>query len=197
MKYVPNTLTITRILVTPVLLVLLFSDTLTGYAWAFGLFVFASISDHYDGKLARRYEVESSFGKYLDPLADKVLVLGTFIVLIFVLPELVPIWAVSLIALRDIAVTGLRSWVRRTKNRSLRTIRIAKAKTTVQLTYLIGTLLLLTLSRIPGAIGHQATAILGGDFLYWLLIVVALVTVATGIVYFVKVNELLDDDVNE
>lgn len=196
MKYVPNTLTITRILVTPVLLVLLFSNTLTGYAWALGLFVFASISDHFDGKLARRYEVESSFGKYLDPLADKVLVLGTFIVFIFVLPELVPVWAVALIALRDIAVTGLRSWVRRTKNRSLRTIRIAKAKTTVQLTYLISTLLLLMLSRIPGTIGRQAMAILGSDALYWLLVVVVLVTVLTGVVYFVKVNELLDDDVN-
>ncbi len=196
MKYVPNTLTITRILVTPVLLVLLFSNTLTGYAWALGLFVFASISDHYDGKLARRYEVESIFGKYLDPLADKVLVLGTFIVLIFVLPELVPVWAVALIALRDIAVTGLRSWVRKTKNRTLRTLRIAKAKTTVQLTYLIGTLLLLTLSRIPGAVGRHATAILGSDVLYWLLVVVVLVTVLTGVIYFVKVNELLDDDVN-
>ncbi len=196
MKYVPNTLTVTRILVTPVLLVFLFSNTLTGYAWALGLFVFASISDHYDGKLARRFEVESSFGKYLDPLADKVLVLGTFIVLIFVLPEVVPIWAVALIALRDVAVTGLRSWVRRTKNRTLRTIRIAKAKTTVQLTYLIGTLLLLTLSRIPGTIGRQAMSILGSDALYWLLVVVVLVTVLTGVVYFVKVNELLDDDVN-
>ena len=196
MKYVPNALTITRIIVTPVLLVLLFSNTLTGYAWALGLFVYASISDHFDGKIARRYEVESSFGKYLDPLADKVLVLGTFIVLIFVLPELVPIWAVALIALRDVAVTGLRSWVRRTHGRSLRTIRIAKAKTTVQLVYLIGTLLLLTLSRITGPIGDQAMGILQSRALYWMLVFVAFVTVATGVVYFVRVNNLLDEEIN-
>ncbi len=195
MKYVPNVLTITRIMVTPVLLILLFSNSLSGYAWALGLFVFASLSDHFDGKIARRYEVESSFGKYLDPLADKVLVLGTFIVLIFVLPELVPIWAVALIALRDVAVTGLRSWVRRTRDRSLRTIRIAKAKTTVQLVYLIGTLLLLTLSRLQGPIGEQAMIVLQSRALYWMLVFVAIVTVATGVVYFVLVNDLLDEDV--
>jgi len=194
MKYVPNALTITRIVVTPVLLVLLFSNSLAGYAWALGLFVYASLSDHFDGKIARRYDVESTFGKYLDPLADKVLVLGTFIVLIFVLPELVPIWAVALIALRDISVTVLRNWVKKTKGRTLRTILIAKAKTTVQLVYLIGTLLLLTLSRLSGDVGEAALSILNGRFLYWALVFVALFTAATGVVYFVRVNELLDDD---
>ena len=196
MKYVPNALTITRIMVTPVLLILLFSDSLTGYAWAFGLFVYASLSDHFDGKIARRYGVESTFGKYLDPFADKVLVLGTFIVLIFVLPELVPIWAVALIALRDVAVTALRNWVKRNKNGTLRTIRIAKAKTTVQLVYLIGTLLLLTLSRIQGKFGEMAVSVLQSDALYWLLVIVALVTVFTGVVYFVRVNDLLDENVD-
>lgn len=195
MKYVPNALTITRILVTPILLVLLFSNSLTGYAWAFGLFVFASISDHFDGVIARRYSVETTFGKYLDPLADKVLVLGTFIVLIFILPDLVPIWAVALIAFRDISVTALRNRVRK-KNKTLRTIWIAKAKTTVQLVYLISTLLLLTLSRWGGGIGETATSILSGEVLYWLLILVVIVTVLTGIVYFVRVNDLLDEDID-
>lgn len=194
MKYVPNALTITRILVTPILLILLFSNSLTGYAWAFGLFVFASISDHFDGVIARRYAVETTFGKYLDPFADKVLVLGTFVVLIFILPELVPIWAVVLIALRDVSVTVLRNWIKKKKNKTLRTIRIAKAKTTVQLVYLISTLLLLTLSRWGGGIGETATSVLSGDVLYWLLILVVIVTVLTGIVYFVRVNDLLDED---
>ncbi len=196
MKYVPNALTITRILVTPILLVLLFSNSLTGYAWAFGLFVYASISDHFDGVIARRYSIETTLGKYLDPLADKVLVLGTFIVLIFILPDLVPVWAVALIAFRDVSVTVLRNWVKKKKNKTLRTIRIAKAKTGVQLIFLISTLLLLTLSRSQGELGETATEILSSDVLYWLLIVVVIVTVFTGIVYFVRVNDLLDDHID-
>lgn len=196
MKYVPNALTITRILVTPILFILLFSNSLTGYAWAFGLFVYASISDHFDGMIARRYSIETTFGKYLDPLADKVLVLGTFIVLIFILPDLVPVWAVALIAFRDVSVTALRNWVKKKKNKTLRTIRIAKAKTGVQLIFLISTLLLLTLSRSQGELGEMATEILSGDVLYWLLIVVVIVTVFTGIVYVVRVNDLLDDHID-
>lgn len=194
MKYVPNALTITRIVVTPILLILLFSNSLTGYAWAFGLFVFASISDHFDGVIARRYSVETSFGKYLDPLADKILVLGTFTVLIFILPDVVPIWAVALIALRDVSVTALRSWIKKKKNKTLRTIQIAKAKTGVQLTFLISTLLMLTLSRSQGPLGDTAREILSGEVLYWLMILVVCVTVLTGIVYFVRVNDLLDED---
>ncbi|MCZ6756973.1 MAG: CDP-alcohol phosphatidyltransferase family protein, partial [Bacteroidetes bacterium] len=174
----------------------LFSNSLTGYAWAFGLFVYASISDHFDGVIARRYSIETTFGKYLDPLADKVLVLGTFIVLIFILPDLVPVWAVALIAFRDVSVTALRNWVKKKKNKTLRTIRIAKAKTGVQLIFLISTLLLLTLSRSQGELGEMATEILSGDVLYWLLIVVVIVTVFTGIVYVVRVNDLLDDHID-
>lgn len=196
MKYIPNALTITRIVVTPILLILLFSNSLTGYAWAFGLFVFASISDHFDGVIARRYSVETSFGKYLDPLADKILVLGTFTVLIFILPDVVPIWAVALIALRDVSVTALRSWIKKKKNKTLRTIQIAKAKTGVQLTFLISTLLMLTLSRSQGPLGNTAREILSGEVLYWLMILVVGVTVLTGIVYFVRVNDLLDEDID-
>ena len=60
----------------------------------------------------------------------------------------------------------------------------------------ISTLLLLTLSRWGGRIGETATSILSGEVLYWLLILVVIVTVLTGIVYFVRVNDLLDEDID-
>jgi CDP-diacylglycerol--glycerol-3-phosphate 3-phosphatidyltransferase len=187
MKHVPNALTIARIVVTPVLFVLLFSDSLVGYAWALGLFVFAAISDYFDGSLARRYSVGTSLGQYLDPFADKILVLGTFAALIFVLPHTVSVWAVGVIALRDVAVTALRTYLKM-RGGVLRTSWAAKAKTTVQLTFLILTLLLLTLSRIPGAIGSFVSGLISSPLLVWLLWIVVLVTVATGVDYFVKSN---------
>ena len=77
-KWIPNILTSTRILLAPVFLYCLFSDFSHGKLFAFIVFITASITDAYDGKIARKYNIESSFGVYFDPLADKLLVLSAF-----------------------------------------------------------------------------------------------------------------------
>ena len=183
MKHVPNTLTILRIVVTPVLIFLLFSKFTLGPFWALVLFVLASISDYLDGKLARIFGLHSRLGRFLDPFADKVLVLGTFTALSVLLPGAVPWWAVALIALRDISVTGLRIWTE-AKGKSLKTIPMAKTKTTFQLIYLIGMLLLLAVSKIPGEIGDIAHHFAIGIIPFVLLMFVVLLTVSTGVYYF-------------
>lgn len=190
-KYLPNALTITRIVVTPLLLVLLFFDTLAGFGWAFTLFVLASISDWVDGKVARHYSAASRLGQFLDPIADKVLVLGTFIVLIFILPESVSVWLIVTIAFRDAVVTGLRVYMK-SNGQTLKTSSAAKLKTTFQLTFLIGILLVLTLSKISGVIGGWAEQALSGPYVFYALVVVTAVTVYTGVLYFVK-PELNDE----
>jgi len=190
MKYVPNALTIIRILVTPFLLVLLFFDSLVGYSWAAALFIFASISDWADGKVARHFSVGSKLGQFLDPIADKVLVLGTFIALTFILPDSVTWWLVAIIASRDAAVTGLRLWLKR-EGKTLQTSRGAKWKTAFQLTYLIVLLLVLTASQTVDPIRAWAVAFLGSGLVFWGLVVVAIVTAWTGLIYFTQ-KELLD-----
>ncbi|PIQ61843.1 MAG: CDP-diacylglycerol--glycerol-3-phosphate 3-phosphatidyltransferase [Bacteroidetes bacterium CG12_big_fil_rev_8_21_14_0_65_60_17] len=183
MKHVPNALTVVRILVTPVLLYLLYRGGATGHAWALVLFVAASLSDWLDGKLARLFSVRSRLGQFLDPMADKVLVLGTFGMLWWLYPSIVPLWAVLLIALRDIGVTLLRSVYER-QGRSLTTSRFAKWKTAAQLTFLIGFLVLLTAQDIPGAVGHGAGVVLDSTILVYVLTGVVLVTLYTGYLYF-------------
>ncbi len=192
MKYVPNVLSVARIAVTPLLLFLLFTGTFIGYAWALILFVAGAISDYFDGVVARKYGVGSSFGTYLDPLADKILVLGTFVSLIFILPDLVPVWAIGLIAFRDISVTILRSWLKR-RGDELQTSRAAKLKTTVQLTYLILTLTLLAASQLPGKFGELIGSLLASDIMYWMLVGVTVVTVITGVMYFTGLKRVTDD----
>ncbi|GIV60911.1 CDP-diacylglycerol--glycerol-3-phosphate 3-phosphatidyltransferase [Rhodocaloribacter litoris] len=182
MKYVPNTLTIIRILITPVLLVLLMTNTLWGQVWALVLFVLASVSDYLDGKLARRYAVRSRFGQFLDPVADKVLVLGTFAGLALLVPKVVPWWGVALIAARDLFVTGLRSWAE-AHGRSLRTLRVAKAKTTAQLVFIIAMLSVLVLAKVGGSPGALGRDILQTPVPFWLFLLVVLVTVLTGLPY--------------
>jgi len=194
-QYVPNALTIARILLTPVLLLLLWTNTLATLASALVLFILASISDYWDGRLARTYQVRTRLGQFLDPFADKVLVLGTFATLSVMEPQIVPWWAVLLIALRDVGVTALRSWAE-SHGRTLRTLAAAKWKTTFQLVFLIGMLLVLTLTKIPGFIGDAAVRVLRSGFPFALLLVVVGVTVLTGLLYTFRLEYTADTDLD-
>lgn len=188
MKHIPNALTIGRILVTPILLALLFLDTFVTTAWACALFIIASISDWADGKMARRFGVGSTLGQFLDPVADKVLVLGTFFALVFLRPDSIAWWLVALIAIRDMSITVLRIYLKR-KGRTLKTSNAAKWKTTFQLTFLIALLLIMTGSKFGGQIGAWSKIALSSTYVFWALVVVTIVTVYTGILYFVNQEE--------
>ncbi len=185
MKYVPNALTIGRIVVTPILLALLFWDTLAGQGGALVLFILAAISDYFDGKLARSLGARSRLGQFLDPMADKVLVLGTFTALAFLIPQVVPWWAVALIALRDVVVTALRMWAE-SKGRTLRTIPMAKTKTTLQLVFLISILVMLTAQHLPGILAEIAVWVLQSVIPFILLMAVVALTLYTGLWYLFK-----------
>jgi CDP-diacylglycerol--glycerol-3-phosphate 3-phosphatidyltransferase len=187
MKNVPNALTITRIALTPVMLVFLMSNTLLGLTAALSLFVVGAISDYLDGKIARSYEVRSRLGQFLDPFADKVLVLGTFVAVAFLVPQVVPWWAVAVIALRDVAVTGLRSWAE-SRGRSIRTKNIARAKTLSQLLFLIYLLFVMVLAKVPGGVSRGAQEVLYGPISYTIMLLVVAFTVFTGIVYLLKIE---------
>jgi len=195
LRYIPNLLTVGRILVTPLLLVLLSVQSQAGQMSAVFLFVLASLSDYYDGVLARRFGVRSRLGQYLDPLADKVLILGTFIALALEAPDLVPWWAVVAIALRDVVVTILRSWVEAT-GQMLRTYRMAKGKTMLQILFLFAILVLRAATHTSPPLQEAARWILYESQLPGLaLIGVVGFTLATGALYAVApVKEQMDSE---
>lgn len=193
LRYIPNLLTVGRILATPLLLLLLTVESQAGQMSAVFLFVLASLSDYYDGVLARRLGVRSRLGQYLDPLADKILILGTFTTLALQAPELVPWWAVTAIALRDIVVTALRSWAE-AHGRTLHTYQVAKAKTMVQIAFLFGLLLLRAATHLSPPFRQGAQWILYESALPGLaLAAVVGFTLATGALYVIApVEEKLD-----
>lgn len=182
--YIPNTLTAARILLTPCLLVLITVPTATGQLGAVLLFVTASVSDYYDGKLARAMGVRSRLGQFLDPLADKILVLGTFSVLALYEPQAVPPWAVVAIAARDLLVTGLRTWAE-SQGQTLRTFRVAKAKTLSQLAFLFGMLVLRAAAHVPAVSEDAAWLLRDSAAPYAALLGVVALTVGTGLLYAV------------
>ncbi len=104
----PNLVTFLRVLLVPVILWLLLSegDHDTERWWAFGIFVFAALTDSIDGWVARRYHGVTRWGQLADPIADKLLIIGALASLAFV-GEL-PWWAVNVIVAREVAVTLLR-----------------------------------------------------------------------------------------
>ena len=103
----PNILTLFRIVAVPVIVVLLLSDSRTTGMLAASIFGLAAVTDFIDGWLARKWGVVTVLGKFLDPLADKLIVMAALIMLIPL--GRVPAWAVLLILAREMVVTGLRS----------------------------------------------------------------------------------------
>ncbi len=143
MKYLlPNILTGSRILLTPLFIYFLFWGNGYGYAWALLIFILAGLTDIWDGRLARRYQVESKMGKILDPLADKILVLSAFIS--FLNMDLIYFWMVAAIVVRDVVITALR-FLLEYRDMPMTTSKQAKSKTALQITSIIVILTYLSL----------------------------------------------------
>lgn len=176
----PNQLTILRISLTPVLLYALTVETLTGRYLAFFIFLIASLTDWYDGYVARRFGYVTKWGKFLDPLADKILVLSTFMAL--ATKGLIASWMVAAIAGRDVAVTGLRSYALY-KRQPVITSAAAKWKTVSQMVALFLLLGFLIIEQhAPTWLPRDNSLVL----IDRLVFVVTLITVATGLQYFVE-----------
>jgi CDP-diacylglycerol--glycerol-3-phosphate 3-phosphatidyltransferase len=127
----PTVLTLLRILTIPVVVFLLYTPEgkeipFTRSLVTFSLFVVATVTDLFDGYLARRYQMVTSLGKLLDPLADKLLVCAAMIMLIP--PERVPAWMVAIVVAREIGVTALRG-VASTEGVVIAASSLGKAKT--------------------------------------------------------------------
>lgn len=103
-------ITLIRVLLIPVVMVFMYlSGGAAGNLWlwlALAVFIIASLSDYADGYIARKYHQVTDFGKFLDPLADKLLVIA--VMTVFCQWGLMPAWALMLVLTREFAVTGLR-----------------------------------------------------------------------------------------
>ena len=135
---IPNMLTLLRIALIPVMAVLLLSPSREACFWAAAVFAVASTTDWLDGYLARRMGIVTTFGKFLDPIADKLIVMAA---LIMILPfDRVPAWMVLVILGREIIITGLRG-LASTEGIVIPASRLGKFKTIFQIVAILGLLL--------------------------------------------------------
>ena len=180
-KWIPNFLTSTRILLVPVFLYCLFTDFSHGKLLALIVFLSAAITDAYDGKIARKYDIESKFGVFFDPLADKLLVLSAFYGFMFlpVLSTTVKLWMIILISFRDILVTLMRTLMQY-KGVTMITSKAGKLKTFLQITTINFILIYLILKSYKVDIPPD---ILQYNSLYFLMVITTLITFYTGVHY--------------
>ena len=135
----PNKLSILRVLCIPAITVLLYMNDDTCRIIAGVLFIIGSLTDLLDGKIARKYNLVTDFGKFIDPVADKLLVLTTLVML--VRGGLMEAWVVVIILCRELAVDGLRM-VAVGQGKVIAAGPLGKWKTTFQMVTIVCILLL-------------------------------------------------------
>ena len=141
-KSIPNILTISRIIMVPVFAFLFFQEKFLPQFLSLILFVLAILSDYYDGRLARKYKVESNLGRFLDPLADKLLVLTAYSCFVFIPDYKIPFWIIIIILFRELSLTGLRM-LAISQGKTLKTSKLGKLKTATQMFTIIIIILLM------------------------------------------------------
>jgi cardiolipin synthase len=166
----PNQLTFTRIAAIPLLVVVFYLPGNWGYWGCWTLFTYAGITDYFDGHLARKWNIQSPLGAFLDPIADKLLVAAAILLLVSearvdVLPALV-------ILCRELLISGLREFLA-DKKITMPVSFLAKIKTTTQMIAIGGLLV------APGTPDWWHFQFLS-NALFWIS---ALITIRTGYVY--------------
>lgn len=173
----PNNLTITRAILGLFIMLQIYYKQ---FSLALFLFIIGVLTDFFDGFIARRREIVTPFGKLIDPVADKVLVLAVLIA--FVDYGLFPAWIVFLIFLRDIAVTGFRSFAALNK-KVLAANLLNKIKSSIQYGAIIFTLFALTFNM-----DFKST------FYFYLYLCVAVITLISGIFYIWQNREAFNEN---
>lgn len=169
----PNKLTLMRIILTPVFMAVLYWGFPGADYAALAIFIIASLTDLLDGKIARKYNLVTDFGKFADPLADKMLV--TAAMLWFVENGQMPGWALLIVIVREFAVSGLRM-VASDKGRVIAAGWSGKVKTAATMVCVI-----LMFLPIPPAVNALCVGVIVATTLY------------SGVEYFLKNRDCLSE----
>ncbi len=182
----PNKLTLLRVFLIPVFLIMLFVNKIPGNMfWALGIFAAASITDWFDGYIARKNNLITDFGKFLDPLADKVLVMSALVA--FIELELAPSVAVIIILAREFMVTSLRLVANKSGGKVIAAGFAGKLKTAFTMIAIVVILLLQGLLQIDVAFNFDVVLI--GEILIW---IATALTAISGIQYLWQYRNEID-----
>jgi CDP-diacylglycerol---glycerol-3-phosphate 3-phosphatidyltransferase len=186
----PNQLTVLRIILTPVFLYFFLLEEPLMKQISLGIFIVAALTDWYDGWLARKYNYITSWGKFWDPLADKILTSTAFVA--FVLIDVIPLWMVIIIIVRDFVITGLRAFADY-KEVSFSTSNYAKWKTFLQMTflyYLLAVYACIVTPQIYKGNEDLFNLLFNKEFIFFIMLLITIITIHSGLSYLLK-NKLI------
>ncbi|MBP1655610.1 MAG: pgsA [Bacteroidetes bacterium] len=181
----PNQLTLFRIALTPVFAWFLLSDSPLFRQLSLVIFVIAALTDWYDGWIARKMGYTTRWGKFLDPLADKIL--SSTALLVYVSLGLVDGWMVWIIIARDFLITGLRTYMEY-HDQPIVTSKTAQAKTFGEFVVIYYILILYVARSVPSVyeqFGSTIDSLMHPQVLFGMMLLVTLSSVGTGIAYLV------------
>jgi len=177
---IANKLTISRIILAGIFILFLFIRGAGAKFMALTIFMAACITDYYDGYLARKTGGITDFGRLMDPIADKILILGAF--LAFVEMEIIPAWMVVVIIARELVITGIRL-LALSKKKVLSAETGGKHKTVSQMVAVVSVLIFLIIRDSGFSFRYME------DFkmaLYLSMLIVTGMTLASGVSYMIK-----------
>jgi CDP-diacylglycerol---glycerol-3-phosphate 3-phosphatidyltransferase len=182
----PNQLTILRIILTPFFLVLFLSENPVLKQISLGIFIIAALTDWYDGWLARKFNYITSWGRFWDPLADKILTSAAFLGFAFL--NILQLWMVIIILFRDLIITTLRAYADYKKS-PFPTSNYAKWKTFLQMSFLYYLLIVYVgQNTIELYKGNEKifSVLLNGRFIYFTMLFITVITFHSGVTYIYK-----------
>ncbi|MCX5666318.1 MAG: CDP-diacylglycerol--glycerol-3-phosphate 3-phosphatidyltransferase [Candidatus Omnitrophica bacterium] len=182
----PNKLTVLRIILVAVFMFFLFSKGVVMKSLALVTFLTASFTDILDGYIAKKYKMVTDFGRLMDPIADKILVLSAF--LAFVEMELIPAWMVVIIIFRDVAVTGLRMSAL-TKGKVISADEGGKHKMVSQVFAIVAILFFLIFREAGMKVfdfWNASTERIYKDAIFILMSITTLLTLISGVSYLIR-----------
>ena len=154
------------------------------------VYIIAAITDWYDGWLARKFDYITTWGKFMDPLADKVLTSTAFFA--FVEIGVLDLWMVIVVVFRDLLITGLRLFAEWQK-KSFATSMMAKIKTLIQMVFIFYLLIVFTLrenSFLAGNLPEVFNILTNSIAIYYTMFAITIFTFTTGVLYLYQ-NRIL------
>ncbi|MFN4908468.1 MAG: CDP-diacylglycerol--glycerol-3-phosphate 3-phosphatidyltransferase [Bacteroidota bacterium] len=180
-----NIVTLSRFFMAPIFLIFMLSDSQIGTIIALAIFVVAALTDWLDGFLARKYGEVTDHGVFLDPLADKVLTTSAFVALYML--NLMQMWMLVVIVLRDFGTTAMRS-IADDRGMTMKTSRVAKVKTFLQMVVIILAIICLAFQRsepVESLLGVYALAFLASGGISVGLLLVTVLSIYSLIQYII------------
>ena len=189
----PDKLTVSRVILTFFFMFFLFSGGVGSKTLALLTFIVASFTDFLDGFIARGRNISTDFGRLMDPIADKILVLAAF--LAFVEMKLVPAWMAVVIVLREITVTGLRV-LALTEKRIIAADLAGKQKMVSQVVTIVAVLVFIIFREAGIKVFRfwtQSTERVYKDTIFVFMLITVILTVISVISYLVRNREVYSD----